>query len=59
MKDVRTFWSAQADAVAAKPFTCPALLDMNDQFAKIRLPDSDAELFERRGEVNLFRDHRF
>ena len=35
MKDVRTFWSAQADAVAAKPFTCPALLDMNDQFAKI------------------------
>src|ERR1700761_1988844 len=35
MKDVRTFWSAQADAVAAKPFPCPALLDMNDQFAKI------------------------
>jgi hypothetical protein len=35
MKDVRTFWSAQADAVAAKPFSCPALLDMNDQFAKI------------------------
>ncbi|HEY9130816.1 MAG TPA: hypothetical protein VIM98_03590 [Dyella sp.] len=35
VKDLRTFWSAQADAVAAKPFSCPALLDMNDQFAKI------------------------
>ena len=35
VKDLRTFWSAQADAVAAKPFSCPALLDINDQFAKI------------------------
>lgn len=32
---VRTFWSAQADAVAAKPFTCPALTDLNDTFAKL------------------------
>ncbi|OOG36414.1 hypothetical protein [Rhodanobacter sp. C05] len=32
---MRTFWSAQADAVAAKPFTCPALLDLNDSFAKL------------------------
>ncbi|MGN2246511.1 hypothetical protein ACFWZ3_07460 [Frateuria sp. GZRR35] len=32
---VRAFWSAQADAVAAKPFTCPALTDLNDTFAKL------------------------
>jgi hypothetical protein len=32
---LRTFWSAQADAVTAKPFTCPALVDLNDGFAKI------------------------
>ena len=32
---MRTFWSAQADAVAAKPFTCPALTDLNDSFAKL------------------------
>jgi hypothetical protein len=32
---LRTFWSAQADAVAAKPFTCPALADLNDSFAKL------------------------
>jgi hypothetical protein len=32
---LRTFWSAQADAVTAKPFTCPALTDLNDGFAKI------------------------
>ncbi|HEX7814485.1 hypothetical protein [Dyella sp.] len=35
VKDVRAFWAAQADAVAAKPFACPALLDMNEQFSKI------------------------
>lgn len=32
---LRTFWSAQADAVAAKPFTCPMLVDLNDGFAKL------------------------
>jgi hypothetical protein len=32
---LRTFWSAQADAVAAKPFTCPMLADLNDGFAKL------------------------
>lgn len=32
---LRTFWSAQADAVAAKPFACPALADLNDTFAKL------------------------
>jgi len=32
---MRAFWSAQADAVAAKPFTCPALTDLNDTFVKI------------------------
>lgn len=32
---LRTFWGAQADAVAAKPFSCPAMLDLNDTFAKL------------------------
>jgi hypothetical protein len=32
---LRTFWMAQADAVAAKPFTCPALTDLNEGFAKL------------------------
>ncbi|MHB1058668.1 MAG: hypothetical protein ACYC0F_12405 [Rhodanobacter sp.] len=32
---LRTFWLAQADAVAAKPFTCPSLIDLNDSFAKL------------------------
>ena len=32
---LRTFWSAQVDAVAAKPFTCPLLTDLNDSFAKL------------------------
>lgn len=32
---LRTFWSAQVDAVAAKPFTCPALAGLNDDFAKL------------------------
>jgi len=33
--DLRKFWTAQADAVAAKPFTCPVLADLNDSFAKL------------------------
>ncbi|MBA2077770.1 hypothetical protein [Rhodanobacter sp. PCA2] len=32
---LRTFWAAQADAVAATPFTCPMLTDLNDAFAKL------------------------
>jgi hypothetical protein len=32
---LRTFWSTQVDAVTAKPFTCPALTDLNDSFAKL------------------------
>ena len=32
---LRTFWLTQVDAVAAKPFTCPTLLDLNDSFAKL------------------------
>lgn len=32
---LRTFWTAQSDAVAAKPFTCPSLTDLNDSFAKL------------------------
>lgn len=32
---LRAFWTAQADAVTAKPFTCPALADLNDSFAKL------------------------
>ena len=33
--ELRAFWSAQADAVAAKPFSCPALSELNDSFAKL------------------------
>jgi hypothetical protein len=32
---LRTFWLAQAEAVSAKPFTCPALTDLNEGFAKL------------------------
>lgn len=32
---LRTFWGAQAEAVAAHPFTCPSLADLNDSFAKL------------------------
>ena len=32
---LRAFWSAQADAVAARPFDCPSLNDLNDAFAKL------------------------
>ncbi|BBD80110.1 hypothetical protein [Aerosticca soli] len=34
---MRSFWTAQADAVTAKPFTCPALVDLNETFAKLGL----------------------
>ncbi|WP_243041804.1 hypothetical protein [Dyella sedimenti] len=37
MVQVRAFWSAQAEAVAAKPFACPSLADLNEGFAKIGL----------------------
>ncbi|KZC38927.1 MULTISPECIES: hypothetical protein [Rhodanobacter] len=33
--EARTFWLAQAEAVAAKPFSCPSLTDLNDSFAKL------------------------
>ncbi len=33
--ELRAFWSAQADAVAAKPFSCPALTSLNEGFAKL------------------------
>ena len=32
---LRTFWLAQADAVAAKPFSCAAMADLNQSFAKL------------------------
>ncbi|GLQ46983.1 hypothetical protein GCM10007862_20340 [Dyella lipolytica] len=32
MPQLRAFWGAQADAVAAKPFTCPMLANLNDSF---------------------------
>lgn len=35
MATLRGFWTAQAEAVAARPFTCPALLDINNSFAKL------------------------
>ncbi|MDA3914359.1 hypothetical protein, partial [Oleiagrimonas sp.] len=37
VKEFRQFWMAQADAVAAKPFTCPALTHLNQGFAKLRM----------------------
>jgi len=39
---LRTFWGAQAEAVAAKPFTCPSLIDLNEGFAKIGLMTQQA-----------------
>lgn len=42
MAQVRAFWSAQADAVAAKPFTCPTLADLNESFGKIGLTAQQA-----------------
>ena len=35
VEQIRTFFTAQADAVAAKPFTCPAFTNLNDSFAKL------------------------
>lgn len=35
MAELRDFWLAQADAVAATPFACPALADLNAGFAKL------------------------
>ena len=32
---LRAFWGAQADAVAAKPFTCPVLDNLNDTFTSL------------------------
>jgi len=39
---LRTFWGAQADAVAAKPFTCPTLVQLNEGFGKIGLMTQQA-----------------
>ena len=35
MLELRRFWLAQADAVAARPFACPVLDDLNDAFAQL------------------------
>lgn len=35
VEQIRTFASAQADAVAAKPFECPAFASLNDSFTKL------------------------
>ncbi|QWT20613.1 hypothetical protein KPL74_01060 [Bacillus sp. NP157] len=35
VEQLRTFFSAQADAVAAKPFTCPAFASLNDSFTRL------------------------
>jgi hypothetical protein len=37
MLEARNFWQTQADAVAAKPFTCPALVELNAGFGKLGL----------------------
>jgi hypothetical protein len=39
---LRSFWGAQAEAVAAKPFTCPSLVELNEGFAKIGLMTQQA-----------------
>ncbi|QNK00316.1 hypothetical protein [Dyella telluris] len=39
---LRPFLSAQADAVAAKPFACPSLAELNEGFAKIGLLSQQA-----------------
>ncbi len=39
---LRPFWSAQADAVAAKPFACPSLNELNEGFTKIGLMSQQA-----------------
>jgi hypothetical protein len=36
VQDLRQFWISQADAVAAKPFSCPALSDLNKGFSELR-----------------------
>ena len=35
MAQLRSFWGAQADAVAAKPFTCPVLENLNETFSSL------------------------
>ncbi len=35
MTELRSFWGAQADAVAAKPFTCPVLENLNESFSSL------------------------
>jgi hypothetical protein len=35
MTQLRAFWSAQSDAVAAKPFTCPMLENLNESFSSL------------------------
>jgi len=35
VEQIRTFMTAQSEAVAAKPFECPAFASMNDSFTKL------------------------
>jgi hypothetical protein len=35
MEQIRTFFTTQSEAVAAKPFECPAFAGMNDSFTKL------------------------
>jgi hypothetical protein len=35
VEQLRTFFTSQAEAVAAKPFTCPAFASLNDSYAKL------------------------
>ncbi|GAA0905683.1 hypothetical protein GCM10009552_12120 [Rothia nasimurium] len=35
VEQIRTFFTSQAEAVAAKPFECPAFASMNDSYAKL------------------------
>jgi hypothetical protein len=35
VEQIRTFFTSQAEAVAAKPFSCPAFASLNDSYAKL------------------------
>jgi hypothetical protein len=35
VEQIRSFFTVQSEAVAAKPFECPAFVNMNDSFAKL------------------------
>lgn len=57
--EFRKFWLAQAEAVSAKPFTCPALSGLNKMFAGVQaqLPKSGMPAFDDVRGFRLVLDH--